>query len=958
MKGKDKMKKRFKNFTKLFLAISIMLADLAPSFIVFADNQLPSLDVSLSLNATGEYETINDSTIIDHNATPVTEYNFKITAKNLEDDENYVVDIKYDFYGMWQNEDSITPNTTFTTENCEYDGLELKNGQKYDFNLSDNNIFSKNNETKNKNGVYKITYIVRNASEVEIINKTIDVNVIGYKNEITINEINYQSDVTSIIKDAIDPTMYIFDYTKDTAVNVDTSVINGNLNPKGYFTMVQSINELPILTKTVYNYEELASDKIIPILYTNSIDGIYNYNISFYSNDNKLVLSKNIKFKVVNSSFVSSLPAGTTLSDYLNDSSNPLMERLIIYSVLDDAAKETIDNKEEIDTAQHRFTLKSFDSALNAESYGLTFDSYKDVKDEDIAVLEGIKSKMETVGEIPTVNDFITRLKLAYRYKITDSTGWNADVTAEKTDLINFMDVSILNREGEEALGTDILETGMKVFITIYGKQLSYNIIINGNIVSENGELKNADVLEAIDLAIGTSTLSSEYYLAADVNRDDTDVSTIGVNIRDVSQLNYMIDNDTQNINDTQNDENDQILASIEGSKSSLRVGDKFDLSFKLAGFNEDGDLADVINGIQGKLNYDKSLIKLSSVNVNSNYSWDGNINTISGSDFGKFLYVGNKKSKINSDSIIVTFTFEAIKAGNAKITAEDLVAVYNGVEYDLTNASNKTNQVNVEILRKLSDNNNIKKLTFNNGELDRKFNPDVLNYTLYVTHTLNEIKIDGSLVSEYAKTGAFKTYELNDDVTYIRLAVSSEIGVEKVYTVKVVKVDYRSTNNYLSSLIVKDHEINFNKLKNNYDLTVGHDVDSLDVTAIAESEKAVVTITGNNDLKEGSNQIKITVKAENEDVREYVINVTKEAKPEEENNTTKILIIVLIIATLSGLSYLLFSDSGKSKPKNTFLDDEPVLSRKIENPKTEQKSNNNNNNRNNNHQRNNKNKR
>lgn len=939
------MKKNIKKIVKLFLAFAIMFVELAPSFIVFADNQLPSLDVSFRVNDTGDYTVINQSVTIDHsNVVPITKYNFKINALNLEDLDSYNVKIKYDFYGAWQSSDSITPDDS-ELKSSPYTGAILENGITFDFDLSSTNMFD-----KAKNGVYKITYIVEDDNSIEIINKSVNLNVIGYKTGIDITSINY-NDNTETEVSMVDG-LYDLDYAKGNA-KVNVSLDLGDVNPNGFFTVVQSINGLQYFDKVVADYSELESIVSFPLTYTNAVDGLYTYNISFYSNDNKLVLSKDIKFKVKNSTLLT----GTTLNDYLNDGTNILMDRLVVFSSLDENTKATITNRAAIEKALTEYNSKTFDAALNSENYGMTFDSYKEVKKADIAIMEGIKAKIGNSGVIPTVDELINKLKLAYRYKITDPANWNNDINyTPVTDLINFMNVTILNREGEEALGTDILETGMKVLITIYGRELSYNIVIKGNVVSEDGKLNNSDVLEAIDLAIGTSTLGLEYYYAADVDRNDAINDSIGVNVLDISQLNYMIDNNLQTINNSPIMVNDDILASIESSKSSLRDGDKFELSFKLSGFNDVSNDADVINGIQGKLNYDKNLVKLSSVNVNSNYSWDGNINTIFGADFGKFLYAGNEASKINSDSILVTFTFEAIGVGDATIVIEDLIGTYNGMKYDLANNLGKTNEVDVEILRKLSDNNNIKKLTFNSGKLNKQFNSDELNYTLYVTHTLNELKIDGSLVSEYAKTNSFKTYQLNDDVTYIKLNVTSETNSEKTYTIKVVKVDYRSKNNYLSSLIIEGQEINFNKLKNDYEFTVENDVSSLNVTAISESENAVVTIVGNNDLKDGLNVIKITVKAENEDVREYVVNVTRKAKEvveePQENETTKILIIVLIIATLSGLSYLLFSDNNKNKSLNNFLDDEPVLSRKIENPKSEQ---NNNNNKNYNNQKNNK---
>lgn len=63
------------------------------------------------------------------------------------------------------------------------------------------------------------------------------------------------------------------------------------------------------------------------------------------------------------------------------------------------------------------------------------------------------------------------------------------------------------------------------------------------------------------------------------------------------------------------------------------------------------------------------------------------------------------------------------------------------------------------------------------------------------------------------------------------------------------------------------------------YTMTVGSDIDEIDVKAVAEDEKASVDITGNTDLKIGTNKITITVTASDKTTKTYHITVTKEDK-------------------------------------------------------------------------------
>lgn len=83
------------------------------------------------------------------------------------------------------------------------------------------------------------------------------------------------------------------------------------------------------------------------------------------------------------------------------------------------------------------------------------------------------------------------------------------------------------------------------------------------------------------------------------------------------------------------------------------------------------------------------------------------------------------------------------------------------------------------------------------------------------------------------------------------------------------------SSNNYLKKLKVKGISLNtkFNKENTSYFINVT-DTSSLKITATAEDDDAKVVITGNDNIKQGTNKILIAVTAENGDVRYYRIFV------------------------------------------------------------------------------------
>ena len=90
-----------------------------------------------------------------------------------------------------------------------------------------------------------------------------------------------------------------------------------------------------------------------------------------------------------------------------------------------------------------------------------------------------------------------------------------------------------------------------------------------------------------------------------------------------------------------------------------------------------------------------------------------------------------------------------------------------------------------------------------------------------------------------------------------------------------------KSSNKNLKSLVVTPSSISpkFSASTTEYAMTVGSDVEEIEIKAEAEDSKAEVLVEGNKNLKIGENTITIKVTAEDETVRTYKIAVTKEKK-------------------------------------------------------------------------------
>ena len=95
-----------------------------------------------------------------------------------------------------------------------------------------------------------------------------------------------------------------------------------------------------------------------------------------------------------------------------------------------------------------------------------------------------------------------------------------------------------------------------------------------------------------------------------------------------------------------------------------------------------------------------------------------------------------------------------------------------------------------------------------------------------------------------------------------------------KTASVNILKPKYYSSNNYLKNLSVEGYDIGFNKDKMSYDVTLKETKTSIVINA--EKQEATQTISGIGEvsLEEGMNKKEIEVKAENQSVRIYTLNI------------------------------------------------------------------------------------
>ncbi len=230
---------------------------------------------------------------------------------------------------------------------------------------------------------------------------------------------------------------------------------------------------------------------------------------------------------------------------------------------------------------------------------------------------------------------------------------------------------------------------------------------------------------------------------------------------------------------------------------------------------------------------------------------------------------IGNLDGKSGTFTV-GTITLKVTKSGSIQLSDLDASDV-NKNSYGAGATSNAIN------IRLNSTNNSLKDLTLSTGTLSPSFSADITSYSVTVEEpsiTINAIKGDS-----YQKVMGAGTHNLNYGDNVFNIAVTSESGNTKTYTIKITRPDKRSTNNYLKSLSLDSNNISLDKNAINYSAEVESNISSIKVNASLENGKASF-VDGYGprvvNLNYGNNAILIKVKAENESVRTYTINVNR----------------------------------------------------------------------------------
>lgn len=309
-----------------------------------------------------------------------------------------------------------------------------------------------------------------------------------------------------------------------------------------------------------------------------------------------------------------------------------------------------------------------------------------------------------------------------------------------------------------------------------------------------------------------------------------------------------------------------------------------------------------------------------------SSLSVDGS--SVSGFSAGKTSYsLGTTKA--NSITIAASAEDSAAKvSGTGSKSLKYGKNTFN-VVVTAENGSKKTYSINITKEDERNTDNTLKSLSIDAGSID--FDKNTTSYTLKVGHDVSTVNISATANDSKASVSGTGSKTLNDYNNEFSVVVTAENQTKRTYTIKIIRADASgnygklSADNELTSLSVEGYELAFSKDKLTYDLIAEEDVDSVVVNAKASSEQALVSITGNEGLKPGNNEVKVVVTAENGDVKTYTINVfkkgeikeeAKDDKKESSKNIWKPIAIVSLIVNVLLLGTIVAMVVNKKKKK------------------------------------------
>ena len=194
-----------------------------------------------------------------------------------------------------------------------------------------------------------------------------------------------------------------------------------------------------------------------------------------------------------------------------------------------------------------------------------------------------------------------------------------------------------------------------------------------------------------------------------------------------------------------------------------------------------------------------------------------------------------------------------------------------------------------------------LKNITLSSGLI--AFEPRVFDYNVTVDNSVTNILVTVEQENSSDIVTINGGADLQVGANEITIEVASADGsVKNVYTLYVIRKEAEETissNSLLKDLVIKGHDIKFDAKVTEYEITLDEQETELEIEVTAASDRASVSIEGNEQLTTGS-EVKIRVTAESGDYTDYYIKITGYRK--SSNIFVTIIIIIIIVLILAYL--------------------------------------------------------
>ena len=171
----------------------------------------------------------------------------------------------------------------------------------------------------------------------------------------------------------------------------------------------------------------------------------------------------------------------------------------------------------------------------------------------------------------------------------------------------------------------------------------------------------------------------------------------------------------------------------------------------------------------------------------------------------------------------------------------------------------------------------------------------------------LSKINIKTVTSDERAKVKGDGNITLASGLNNLTIEVEAENKEIREYNIEVTRLNGTSI---LNDLKIEGFNLNFKKDTYTYYLDIGSDINSLNIKPKYDKDTKV-EIIGNEDLKEGTNEIYLNVSGKEMSKSTYKIVVNKLSKEEEQkkeknNKLLRILLVIFIISVIIMFSLIL----------------------------------------------------